>query len=145
MDSTTLKLQIDTDITNKTGAGSILKTDVGTNLKAVVDYVDQQVIATVYAATLSQSGTNAPSNTSTKNNTGLSFSWSRTDVGEYILTCSTSLNAFTCVPYVSIGSFALNSFTIIKIGDTFRIRTYDNGVISDDLLNSCVLKIEFYL
>lgn len=36
MDSTSLKSQIDTDITNKIGAGSILKTDVGTDLKAVV-------------------------------------------------------------------------------------------------------------
>lgn len=144
MTNTTLKAQIDSQITNETNPAGITPTDVGTNLKEVVDYIDQQVIATVYAATLSQSGTSAPVNTSTKNNTGLSFSWSRTRVGEYILTCSTSLNAFTCVPYISIGAFALNSFTIIKIGDTFRIRTYDNGVISDDLLNSCSLKIEFY-
>lgn len=131
-------------ITGKTIAKSITPTEDGANRVLMMDYVDQQVIAAIYAATLSQSGTSAPVNTSTKNNTGLSFSWSRTSVGEYILTCSTSLNAFTCIPYVSIGAFALNSFTIIKIGDTFRIRTYDNGVLSDGLLNSCALKIEFY-
>jgi hypothetical protein len=42
MDSTTLKAQIDTNITNKTVAGSILKTNVGGDMKAIVDYVDQQ-------------------------------------------------------------------------------------------------------
>lgn len=39
---TELKAQIDTDITNKTGAGSITKTAVGNNMKDIVDYVDQQ-------------------------------------------------------------------------------------------------------
>jgi hypothetical protein len=45
--STALKAQIDTQITNKTGAGSITKTAVGNNIKAVVDYVDQQDAAAV--------------------------------------------------------------------------------------------------
>lgn len=40
---TALKAQIDTDITNKTGNGSISKINVGGNLKSVVDYVDQKV------------------------------------------------------------------------------------------------------
>lgn len=43
MDSTALKAQIDTDITNKTGAGSILKENVGGDMKAVVDYIDQEI------------------------------------------------------------------------------------------------------
>ena len=40
--STALKAEIDTQITNKTGPSSITKTAVGNNIKAVVDYVDQQ-------------------------------------------------------------------------------------------------------
>ena len=43
MDNTTLKAQIDSQITNETTPAGITPTDVGTNLKAVVDYVDQQV------------------------------------------------------------------------------------------------------
>jgi len=43
MTNTALKAQIDSQITNETTPAGITPTDVGTNLKAVVDYVDQQV------------------------------------------------------------------------------------------------------
>lgn len=42
MDNTTLKAQIDSQITNETTPSGITPTDVGTNLKSVVDYIDQQ-------------------------------------------------------------------------------------------------------
>ena len=42
MTKTELKSQIDLDITNKTAAGSIAPSNVGGNIKAVVDYVDQE-------------------------------------------------------------------------------------------------------
>lgn len=145
MTNTALKAQIDSQITNETTPAGITPTDVGTNLKAVVDYVDQQVPYFFYAATLSQSGTSAPINTGTKNNTGFTFTWSRNSTGEYILTSNSSLNAFMCVAFISKGAFAANNFTVIKIGDTFRVRTYDDVTLSDDLLNSCSLKIEFYI
>ena len=43
--SATLKAQIDTQITNKTGANSISKANVGNNLKAIIDYADQEKFA----------------------------------------------------------------------------------------------------
>ena len=43
MDNTTLKQQIDTAITNKTAMRSITPSNVGENIKAVVDYVDQEI------------------------------------------------------------------------------------------------------
>lgn len=43
MTNTELKAQIDSQITNETSANAITPTDVGTNLKAVVDYVDQEI------------------------------------------------------------------------------------------------------
>lgn len=43
MTSAQLKAQIDAAITNKVAADSITPTDVGNNLKDIVDYVDQQV------------------------------------------------------------------------------------------------------
>ena len=45
MDNTTLKQQIDTAITNKTAMRSITPANVGENIKAVVDYVDQEMAA----------------------------------------------------------------------------------------------------
>lgn len=42
MTNTELKAQIDSQITNETTANAITPTDVGTNLKDIVDYVDQE-------------------------------------------------------------------------------------------------------
>ena len=55
MTNTQIKAQIDTDINNKTVANSILKTNVGDNIKVVVDYVDQEVITKTVKITLSSS------------------------------------------------------------------------------------------
>lgn len=43
MTNTELKSQIDLDVTNKTVNNSVTPTNVGSNIKAVVDYVDQEV------------------------------------------------------------------------------------------------------
>ena len=43
MTNITLKAQIDSQITNETLSNSISPTDVGGNLKSVVDYIDQEV------------------------------------------------------------------------------------------------------
>ena len=42
MTNTQLKTQIDTQITNETVKSGITPTEVGNNIKAVVDYADQQ-------------------------------------------------------------------------------------------------------
>jgi len=44
MTNTALKAQIDSQITNETLSNSISPADVGGNLKAVVDYIDQQAL-----------------------------------------------------------------------------------------------------
>lgn len=59
MTNTVLKAQIDSQITNETSPNSISPADVGGNLKAVVDYIDQFYVKE-YIAQLSQTGTNAP-------------------------------------------------------------------------------------
>src|SRR5436190_17165163 len=69
MTNTQLKAQIDAAITNKTTSKSITPTDVGSNTKAVVDYIDQQVTTTpvhtlqqvTTAGNLVTSGTNVTS------------------------------------------------------------------------------------
>lgn len=45
MTNTELKAQIDLQITNETAANAITPNDVGANMKAVVDYVDQEIVA----------------------------------------------------------------------------------------------------
>jgi hypothetical protein len=52
MTNTALKAQIDSQITNETTPNGITPTDVGTNLKSIVDYVDQQMSYKVYTAFL---------------------------------------------------------------------------------------------
>ncbi len=70
-----LKAQIDVDITNKTTAKSVTPTNVGTDIKSVVDYVDQEIIANLgvsvleYVAQLYQAGTAAPEPQSPQINT----------------------------------------------------------------------------
>ena len=45
MTNTELKSQIDSEITNETGANSVSTIDVGSNMKDIVDYVDQEIDA----------------------------------------------------------------------------------------------------
>jgi hypothetical protein len=52
MTNTALKAQIDSQITNETLPNSVSPTDVGGNLKAVVDYVDQQAVQIVLKKTI---------------------------------------------------------------------------------------------
>ena len=113
MDNTTLKQQIDTAITNKTAMRSITPANVGENIKATVDYIDQE-IANIeltpgpqgpqgeqgpgtsqtyksYIALINQSGTNAPVATVIYNDTGSTFTWNYEDVGSYIATSSSPI------------------------------------------------------
>jgi len=52
MTNTALKAQIDSQITNETLPNSVSPTDVGGNLKAVVDYVDQEATQKVLKKTI---------------------------------------------------------------------------------------------
>lgn len=71
MTNTALKAQIDSQITNETTPSSVSPTDVGTNLKALVDYVDQQVpLKTSGAITLSATTQVLPYDTNSCSFTG---------------------------------------------------------------------------
>ena len=91
MTSTELKAQIDSQITNETTPNGITPTDVGTNMKEVVDYVDQQLAYNSYVAIINQSGTSAPVATVVFNNTGATFTWFYEDVGAYYVTSSSAI------------------------------------------------------
>jgi len=89
--STALKAQIDTDITNKTGAGSISKSNVGNNMKDIVDYIDQQIPYKSYHAILTQTGSSA-SVTVINENLYSPVTFSVTGTGVYVFS---STGAFT--------------------------------------------------
>ena len=56
MTNTVLKAQIDSQITNETAQKSVTAAEVGVNIKAVVDYVDQQLPYKVYRAIITKAG-----------------------------------------------------------------------------------------
>ena len=66
-----LKAKIDTDITNKTGPNSITKTNVGTNMKGIVNYVVQETTTINENFNALENGLDALTNTVNNNNTTL--------------------------------------------------------------------------
>jgi hypothetical protein len=96
MTSTELKAQIDSQITNETTPNGITPTEVGTNLKEIVDYVDQE-IETVsapyksYVALINQSEVADPTATVIYNNIGATISFSYLSTGEFLVTPSSAI------------------------------------------------------
>lgn len=144
MDSTALKAQIDSQITNETTPASISPTDVGTNLKAVVDYVDQQVAFKVYKAKLDNpSGITA---TVLKNDTGKIFTYERNSTGNYNFNFSSlyaDLSKVDIYIHLQSGSYAAPQVLIDNLGVLATIETkYWNGttfVLSDGILQNATI------
>lgn len=92
---------------------------------------------TAYAALISQSGTNAPTATVLKNNTGHTYTWARTGSGTYTITANG--NAFTNNKTVvfnnnglSTGSFGFASAIWTRTSDTVvTITTGGDGRITN--------------
>jgi|TARA_E500000318_G_scaffold111496_1_gene130313 hypothetical protein len=92
---------------------------------------------TAYAALISQSGTNAPTATVLKNNTGHTYTWARTGSGTYTITANG--NAFTNNKTVvfnnnglSTGSFGFASAIWTRTSDTvITITTGGDGRITN--------------
>lgn len=75
---------------------------IGSVVQAGVGY-------TAYTAIINQSGTDAPVATILKNNTGYTYTWTRTGAGEYTITASG--NAFTSnktIVFVNCGNTGFN-------------------------------------
>jgi len=148
MDSTTLKAQIDTNITNKTVAGSILKTNVGGDMKAIVDYIDQQVDFKVYKAKLSQSGTDNITGVVLKNDTGKTFTYTRNSTGSYSINFSSmyaDLSKIDIYIHLQNGSYVAPQVLIDNLNVLATIETkYWNGtdfVLSDGILQNATIYV----
>jgi len=119
MTNTELFTQIDAAITDKTEAGSISPADIGDNMGAVVDYVDQEIdsLIFVYKAVLVQTGSGAITTNVIANTfpTSTTFTFSVLSTGTYTvnvpansnLTLRVSNNANT--KNVKTSGFILNS------------------------------------
>lgn len=94
MDNTTLKAQIDSQITNETTPASVSPTDVGTNIKAVVDYVDQQApIKTSGSVTLSGTPSLLPYDVNSCSfSGGKAFLPTTSEIGKQIIVIATQNN-----------------------------------------------------
>jgi hypothetical protein len=102
MTNTVLKAQIDSQITNETTPNGIAPTEVGVNIKAVVDYVDQEVSlispsSPVYIAKLTQTGGAGVTAVVIKNTLdAITVSYSTQGVGTYGISPS-DLGNYVCL------------------------------------------------
>jgi hypothetical protein len=99
MTNTELKAQIDSQVTNKTAQKSITATNVGTNTKAVVDYVDQE--NEYYLAKLTQAGGGGITETVIHNGLGITVSYSLQATGTVGVSPSDALGYFALISNTS--------------------------------------------
>lgn len=152
MTNTQLKTQIDTQITNETVKSGITPTDVGENIKAVVDYVDQKVADSrpykVYTALLTHhNGISNPSVIVLENTLGGEIIWTRSNTGRYT---GTLLDIFTLnktaffgviddTKNIILGGSATSSSTIgISIIDG------NTGLYTDSSFQTITIEIRVY-
>jgi len=146
MTNTALKAQIDSQITNETTPAGITPTDVGTNLKAVVDYIDQQVDFKIYKAKLTQSGTDNITAVILRNDTGKTFTYARSSTGSYNFNFSSiyaDLSKVDIYIHLQNGSYIAPQVLIDNLGVLATIETkYWNGtdfVLSDGILQNATI------
>lgn len=96
-------------------------------------------VALVYAGLISQSSTSAPTIIETINTTGATFTPTRTGIGTYDLTCSTTLFGSGKVLCFFNNSTAAAVGAVRADTDTINIVT-----TADDILTLCSFKIEIY-
>lgn len=148
MTNTSLKAQIDSQITNETTPLGITPAEVGGNLKSVVDYIDQQVPFKIMHGLITQEGTGVPTVAYLKNDTGITLSLSRTSIGRYSATLSAGITPSKVSLIVGSGTsdtivnMNFLSNTVISIS-TFVNEAGTNNYYDDNLYNH-PFKLEIY-
>lgn len=124
-DVTTIKANIDSNITNQTIVDSISPAELGNQLKEIADgLVDREL----YVATLTQTGTNNPVSALYVNE--VAITWVRTDPGEYTGTFAGTFPLIILPTNIDLQRTGANTFSIVTAGD--------------GILSNTVIKIEFY-
>ena len=122
------------------------------SVKAVKTYVDANSGSsafTVYSALISQSGTGIPTAKVLENTTGVTFSYTRNSVGNYMITGSS--NVFTTDKTAVIhsintnGSFSNSRMYAYSIGaQFFTIETYSATTATDGIITDAFIEIRIY-
>lgn len=143
-----IKINIDTDITNKTQVKSISPANVGENMKSIVDYVDQENTLTYkeYISLISQSGTNDPVEQVLKNDFETNISWVRDSEGIYTGTLNGAFINFKTVAFISSISFVGGYEITSPNENTIRIRTANltSFDLTDGFLNETAINIKVF-
>jgi len=147
-----LYTQIDEQITDKTTAASISPTNVGENIKAAIEYTDQEVAAMQvpyksYIAVLSQSGTSSPTFTVLFNNTGITPSIGYVAVGVTgIIFAGADINKVVVIHSNKCQSAKNMHQNYYITGNTIFSRTYNlvNGAYENDMLLNTPIEIRIY-
>jgi len=143
---------IDENITDKTAVDSLTPTNEGEALKAVADYVDQEIATVrpykIYAILISQTGTNDPVVTTVLENTFTgTITWTRTSTGRYLGTIDTTeftnlKTGFIITPIsvdLNYGMFSPSSSTV-----TLDTWSPSSVAFADGQLNETFLEIRVY-
>jgi hypothetical protein len=145
MTSTELKAQIDSQITNETTANAITPTDVGTNMKAIVDFINYNS----FTALISQSGTSAPTLKVLNNTTGATFTTSYLATGIFTLNASSNIvtpnKTATINSFNSYGGFPNGRIDFYIDGaNIFLIETKDSGTFTNGVITDAFIEIRIY-
>jgi hypothetical protein len=150
MTNTELKNQIDTALNNSVADNSITPASVATQIKSVVDYVDQESGALYkrYRALLTQSGSNDPTAYVLENNLGETVILDRVGTGTYTLEIASgfiSLKTFYKTNGFSGTNIQLFSFfNTITNKIVLSVRDMDNNLPIDNNLNNTPIEILVY-
>lgn len=147
--STEIKNNNNTLIREKTAPSSITKDNVADQLDAIVDYVDQEKRPyKVYSILISQDSLNIPTAKVLENNTGFTFTFTRTATGNYnIVSSGSAYTADKTAIFFQDNSqggtrASINSFRISATN--IRILTYSDTVLSDSMLSDIFFEIRVY-
>jgi len=146
---TTLKAQIDSEITNETVDFAITPAEVGGRMKDVVDYATELTPYKVYSALISQSGTSIPTAKILNNTTGVTFAYTRNSAGNYMITGSSNVfttdkTAVNCSINTN-GSFSNSRMYVYSIGaQFFTIETYTATTATDGIITDAFIEIRIY-
>jgi hypothetical protein len=141
MTNTALKAQIDSQITNETTPLGITPTEVGSNLKEIVDYVDQQLPYKVYTAVVSHvTGNSAPTAVVLQNTIGEVLVYDYSSAMDYGITSNSDLFA-TNKTVVFISS---PSSPLMKVGAKLFNQNYINIITDNDVFSGVSIEIRVY-
>jgi hypothetical protein len=145
MTNTVLKAQIDSQVTNKTAQKSITASQVGVNIKAVVDYVDQQIPYKVYRGIITKAASVFTLNT-LQNTLGFTLV-AGLNGGSLFITESVSGNFLTTNSIVRISDTSSDKDVLTKYAidslNQIAIVTYYQGLANINF--STGLQVEIYV